>query len=406
MGINFPSSPLIGDLWPNPAVAGQGQYTWDGEKWTSGTVNTVGAVRYDTPQTLTTDSGTTKGQRSQARSNVYAAPFDALAYSGMQINGACDISQESGAANVSLINNAAVHMCDGWQLVFAHASAAFQGAAGSLSAFGAPLSGYRNGLVMTATSPMTALVNGNVAYYRVPIEGYRLSRLGFGTATAQSFSFGFWIFTPVAGGVNIRVGNAGAIRYYLLEKTVVTGWNWVTGTVPGDVTGTWDTSNGVGLRFDVGVSGFASAAAPVNTWNTNTGLWTPNLTNQFAANTTTIVTGLVIIAGNEVPSAARAALMQRPASEELQLCKRYLEIVDGYVAGHSTGVFSSSVALYSKFEVEKRATPTATITSSALVATTFTSATGTPRGVRYIYNTTATGTYVVDVVTKADARLS
>ena len=36
MGINFPASPLVGDLWPNPVVAGQAQYTWDGEKWTSG----------------------------------------------------------------------------------------------------------------------------------------------------------------------------------------------------------------------------------------------------------------------------------------------------------------------------------------------------------------------------------
>ena len=47
--------------------------------------------RYDAVQTLTDDVfGVTPamGQRSQARSNVYAAPFDALAYNGLQINGA------------------------------------------------------------------------------------------------------------------------------------------------------------------------------------------------------------------------------------------------------------------------------------------------------------------------------
>ena len=55
-------------------MPGQGQYTWDGEKWTSGTVNTVGAVRYDTAQNLT------EAQDAQARSNIYAAPLDALAY--------------------------------------------------------------------------------------------------------------------------------------------------------------------------------------------------------------------------------------------------------------------------------------------------------------------------------------
>ena len=41
--------------------------------------NTV--VRYDTAQSLTA------AQQQQARQNIYAAPFDAMAYSGLQING-------------------------------------------------------------------------------------------------------------------------------------------------------------------------------------------------------------------------------------------------------------------------------------------------------------------------------
>jgi hypothetical protein len=35
--LDFPASPSVGTIYPNPAVAGQPQYTWDGEKWTSGT---------------------------------------------------------------------------------------------------------------------------------------------------------------------------------------------------------------------------------------------------------------------------------------------------------------------------------------------------------------------------------
>jgi hypothetical protein len=38
MGINFPNSPTLNQLWPSPAVAGQPQYHWDGEKWAVGTV--------------------------------------------------------------------------------------------------------------------------------------------------------------------------------------------------------------------------------------------------------------------------------------------------------------------------------------------------------------------------------
>jgi len=46
--LDFPSSPAVGTIYPSPAVPGQPQYTYDGEKWTSGTSN--GAIYVsDTP---------------------------------------------------------------------------------------------------------------------------------------------------------------------------------------------------------------------------------------------------------------------------------------------------------------------------------------------------------------------
>ena len=35
MGLNFPSSPLVGEVYPNPATSGVPQYMWDGEVWGS-----------------------------------------------------------------------------------------------------------------------------------------------------------------------------------------------------------------------------------------------------------------------------------------------------------------------------------------------------------------------------------
>jgi len=35
MGINFPSSPTVGQKYPSPSVAGVPTYTWDGQKWTT-----------------------------------------------------------------------------------------------------------------------------------------------------------------------------------------------------------------------------------------------------------------------------------------------------------------------------------------------------------------------------------
>ena len=65
------------------------------------------AVRYDSAQ------GLTAPQQTQARQNVYAAPFDALAYSGMQINGSMDVSQENGVSATTVNGK---YIVDGWKL--------------------------------------------------------------------------------------------------------------------------------------------------------------------------------------------------------------------------------------------------------------------------------------------------
>jgi len=36
LALNFPSSPTVGDKYPSTPVVGVPQYTWDGEKWTTG----------------------------------------------------------------------------------------------------------------------------------------------------------------------------------------------------------------------------------------------------------------------------------------------------------------------------------------------------------------------------------
>jgi hypothetical protein len=44
MALNFPSSPTVGQLYPAGPVAGVPTYTWDGEKWTTGTGSIVAPI--------------------------------------------------------------------------------------------------------------------------------------------------------------------------------------------------------------------------------------------------------------------------------------------------------------------------------------------------------------------------
>ena len=64
------------------------------------------AVRYDAVQALTA------AQQVQARANIYAATFDAMAYNGMQINGSMEVSQDKGFS--APVNSGFI--CDGWQM--------------------------------------------------------------------------------------------------------------------------------------------------------------------------------------------------------------------------------------------------------------------------------------------------
>lgn len=44
MGLNFPSAPAIGEIYPTPAQAGIPQWTWNGTTWKSGNIDTSNYV--------------------------------------------------------------------------------------------------------------------------------------------------------------------------------------------------------------------------------------------------------------------------------------------------------------------------------------------------------------------------
>jgi hypothetical protein len=69
-----------------------------------------------------------------------------------------------------------------------------------------------------------------------------------------------------------------------------------------------------------------------------------------------IVTGVVVLPGIEVPSAARAPLIMRPFDQELLTCQRYLETVGLGMVGVTSS--SSSAIISTPYKVIKRAAPT------------------------------------------------
>jgi hypothetical protein len=251
------------------------------------------------------------------RSTIYAAPFDAMAYNGMQINGSMEVNQEGTPATAS-----GTYCCDGWQV-------SFSGVPGTTSVqdTAVPYGGFIGRLYLWTTTAKPTLAAGDYLMSVHLIEGYRMSRLGWGTANAQPITIGFWAQNSIAGLYSVAVKNSGANRTYMATYTqnVAQAMEYKTITIPGDTTGTWGTGNGRGMDITfAGGSGTTLTAPSTNTWLAGNYVAAAGQVNiATAANSYVILRGVVVLPGIEAPSAARSALIMRPYDQELMTCKRY-----------------------------------------------------------------------------------
>jgi hypothetical protein len=319
--------------------------------------NTV--VRYDTAQSLTTP------QQQQARQNIYAAPFDAMAYSGLQINGAMEVSQENGTNVVGVIN-ASKYVVDGWQL----ASAGVQ-TVNALQNTNAP-TGFFNSLGCAVAGANASPGAGDYSILAQSIEGYRVRRLAFGTANAQPVTISFWVNAVRPGNYSGTLVNGATNRSYAFVFTInaTNTWEYKTITIPGDTTGTWAKDNTAGLRIYIGLLVGSTFQTAANAWTAGNYFGATGTVNGAAATTDAFyITGLTVLPGNEAPSAARSPFVMRPYDQELVTCQRYYEPLTFPTTGLAQLVPGglNGANYYSQwyFHAKKRATPTIALAPGA-----------------------------------------
>jgi hypothetical protein len=353
---------------------------------------TGSAVRYDITQSLTAS------QLVQARQNIYAAPFDALAYNGIQINGSMEVSQQWGTTATT-----GGYTIDGWvgavsgTMVLSCAQVA-----------DAP-SGYSNSFKISVTTAEASLgANDYAAIFQI-MEGFRTSRLAFGKATAQPISIGFWTKIHRTGMYSGSIRNSPSNRSYPFSFTqnVADTWEYKTITIPGDVTGTW-TGNTNAASFILTLS-----MACGTTYQATAGAWTgvgqsfavTGTTNGVAATTDTFqITGVVVLPGIELPLAARAPFIMRPFDEELRICQRYYEVsVSGVSQFPAAG---TGTMIYSWHET-KRINPTAAFITGPSYSNANSAVINSANVDMYVlqFTTTAIGGYIFGMVVSGDARL-
>jgi hypothetical protein len=300
---------------------------------------------------------------------VDARAGDAMAYSGMQINGGMEVSQE--VAHGTAVVGAAGFICDGWRFY-----GGFADGQGQTGAFGNEVIKH---VAMNTTAAHASLATADLEIIYQNIEGYRMSRLRWGTSIATPITIAFWSAHTLPGTYCVSVQTATGTRSYVATYTqnVASAWEYKTVTVPGDTTGTWNKDNTIGLVIAFPMAAGTTYLAPsANTWNAGNYKAVAGQVNACVSAANYLrLGGVVVLPGTQAPTAAQSPLLMRPYEQELLTCQRYYQ--KSYSAGVNVGADASAGGLEARYiaspaphgqvyasvslPIKMRATPTVTI---------------------------------------------
>jgi hypothetical protein len=288
---------------------------------------------------------------TQVQSGMLNSDSQNYGFKNRIINGDMRIDQRNAGAEI----NPAVHntyYVDRWS-TFLDATSKYKIGqnAGSVT----PPAGFSNYLGITSLSSLTTTTDERYAV-RYKIEGYNVSDLAWGTASAAPVTLSFWARSSLAGtwGGSIQGGQTYVFSYTINSANT---WEYKTITIPGSTSGSWGTGNSTGivLWFDLGTN--SSLATTPNSWGGTALRPTGAQSLVGTSGATWYVTGVQLEKGTVATEFDR-----RPYGTELQLCQRYFAniIIPGGQFGAVTGMNQTTTTSWFPVQIPFRATPTVT----------------------------------------------
>jgi hypothetical protein len=183
-----------------------------------------------------------------------------------------------------------------------------------------PPSGFTNYLGVTSLSAYTVGSSENFAIYQ-PIEGFNVSDLDWGKATAKTVTLSFWVRSSLTGTFGVSLMNSAQNRSYPASYTINTAdtWEYKTISISGDTSGTWLTTNGVGIYLFIGLCVGSASSGASGSWAGATYFGVTGATSVVGTNGATFyITGVQLEQGSTATEFER-----RPIGVELSLCQRY-----------------------------------------------------------------------------------
>jgi hypothetical protein len=286
------------------------------------------------------------------------------------INGAMVIDQRNAGASITA--NDGVYFADRWRLnATQNGKGTMQQNQGSVT----PPAGFSSYIGFTSNSAYSVLSTDNISIVQ-NIEGLNVFDLAWGTASAATVTLSFWVRSSLTGTFGGSLENSATNRSYPFSYTISSAntWEQKTITIAGDTSGTWLTTNGIGIRVWINIGTGSNYNGTAGAWAGADYRSATGATSVVGTNGATFyITGVQLEKGSTATS-----FDYRPYGTELALCQRYLPAV-GFGADYFVGVSVSTTVGYMTipFKVSARTSPTG-ITTGTVASMTTTNGAGTP----------------------------
>ena len=171
------------------------------------------------------------------------------------------------------------------------------------------------------TAGGTSAGTGDVAGVCQRIEGNSIVSLGWGTTEAKGATLSFYVKSSVTGTFTVSARNDGQGQSYVATYTIdaANTWEYKTVTFPANTSGTWLTTNGIGIRlwFDLGSGTNYQGAS--DTWVTTNSITSSAQEDVVGTSGATFyLTGVQLEVGPEA-----TPFEHRSYGDELSACMRY-----------------------------------------------------------------------------------
>lgn len=265
--------------------------------------------------------------------------------SNLLINGAHTIDQRNSGSSATVTNGADHFIADRFRFS-ENSSATFS----AQQVSDAPV-GFEKSSKITVTGTDSSLAGTEFHRILQPIEGSNISHLNWGSSNAKTLTLTFHVKSSLTGQFYVFAFNNAANRTFLSGYTIdaANTWEKKTITINGDTSGTWLTTNLVGiyLGWSLG-TGSTYQSNTLDAWQGSFAMAKSDQVNFGATNSATWqVTGCQLEVGSATdfehePYSVTLAKAQRYYAkiENTAGAEKYLGLLQAYASGSVFGVIA------------------------------------------------------------------